>query len=83
MYFKLRKNFKSKGFSRYEWSENVHIISPSTHAQRYTFEDWNRNTYEDGWVCRNDLDCDWIDAQLGCDDREFDLDSVQVIKFLY
>ena len=78
----MRKKFNSKGSNRYEWSENEYVAIPSTRAQWYTFEDWNRNTYEDGWVCRNDLDCDWIDAQLGCDDREFDLSSVQVIKKL-
>ena len=32
----------------------------------------------DGWVCRDDKDCTWIDPNLGCDDREFSLHSVNV-----
>jgi len=39
----------------------------------YGFDDWNRYAQLDGWVCRNDRDCQWIDQFLGCDDREFNL----------
>ena len=49
----------------------------------YSFDDWNRNTHVDGWVCRNDVDCVWIDSNLGCDDREFDLNKIQVSQDLY
>ena len=44
----------------------------------YTFDNWNRNAQVDGWVCRSDRDCEWIDPFLGCDDREFQLNRVQV-----
>ena len=44
----------------------------------YTFDEWNRNAQIDGWVCRSDLDCEWIDPDLGCDDRQFELSSVLV-----
>ena len=47
----------------------------------YTFDDWNRNAQLDGWVCRSDRDCEWIDPFLGCDDREFQLNRVQVNVF--
>ena len=44
----------------------------------YTFDDWDRNAQKDGWVCRTDRDCEWIDPDLGCDDRQFELSSVLV-----
>ena len=45
----------------------------------YDFDDWNRDAILDGWVCRNDQDCTWIDENLGCNDYEFNLDQIQVI----
>ena len=44
----------------------------------YEFEDWDRNAQIDGWVCRNDEDCTWIDDKLGCDDRDFNLQMITV-----
>jgi len=37
----------------------------------YTYNNWNSYARVDGWVCRDDRDCTWIDPNLGCDDREF------------
>ena len=67
----MRKKFKIRGWGhkRYPWSAQT---------RSYTFDDWNQNSNLDGWVCRNDLDCDWIDEKLGCDSRNFSLDSIQV-----
>ena len=42
------------------------------------FDEWNEYALKDGWVCRNDLDCNWIDQHLGCDDREFQLVQIKV-----
>ena len=44
----------------------------------YRFEDWERNARLDGWACRTDNDCGWIDSYLGCDDYQFDINSIQV-----
>jgi|ERR1712029_760618 len=33
-----------------------------------TFDDWNRWREADGFLCRNDTDCDWVDKQLYCRD---------------
>ena len=44
----------------------------------YDFDDWDRNAQIDGWVCRNDADCTWIDENLGCDDRDFNLLDITV-----
>jgi len=41
-------------------------------GHHYNFDSWDRFTKVDGWLCRSDEDCDWFDANLGCDDREFD-----------
>ena len=37
----------------------------------YSFEQWRILANKDGWLCRNDRDCSWIDRNLGCDDRGF------------
>ena len=37
----------------------------------YSFDEWRILANKDGWLCRNDRDCSWIDPSLGCDDRDF------------
>jgi len=37
----------------------------------FDFDDWDREARVDGWICRNDQDCSWIDDHLACDDRDF------------
>ena len=37
----------------------------------FGFEQWRILANTDGWLCRKDRDCSWIDHNLGCDDREF------------
>ena len=48
----------------------------------YSFDDWERNAPIDGWLCRSDTDCEWLDSHLGCDDNEFEMSSVQVWHIL-
>merc|ERR1712113_6185 len=42
----------------------------------YDYNDWYGYSRIDGWVCRSDRDCEWIDQNLGCDDREFSINLV-------
>ena len=37
----------------------------------YNVDQWLGFAKKDGWLCRNDTDCTWIDRNLGCDDRKF------------
>ena len=45
----------------------------------YNFEDWNKIAVIDGWVCRNEIDCLWIDDNLGCDARLLKNSEVKVV----
>jgi len=36
----------------------------------YGFNDWNRWRAQDGFLCRNSQDCQWIDRNLHCEDYE-------------
>ena len=45
----------------------------------YGFDDWYRSAGIDGWICRNDQDCNWIDDHLGCDDRLLSSTNLKVI----
>ena len=42
----------------------------------FVYTEWDRYARIDGWVCRSENDCTWIDRNLGCDDREFDMNSI-------
>ena len=44
----------------------------------YEFNEWYRSARIDGWICRNDQDCNWIDDHLGCDDRSFSSENLKV-----
>jgi len=39
-------------------------------GHRYGYNDWNRWREIDGFMCRNDNDCNWIDQRLYCQDYE-------------
>ena len=71
--------FRSLGHSRNlkDYDDN----GQSEYDESYSFEDWDRNARIDGWVCRADVDCEWIDPNLGCDDREFEIKDIQVVDF--
>ena len=38
----------------------------------YGFNDWNKWREADGFMCRNNDDCNWIDRRLFCQDYEMD-----------
>jgi len=63
---KIGKAFKPSVF-HYEGYDN---------DNPYTFNDWDRNAKIDGWVCRTDRDCTWIDPNLECDDKQFTIGQV-------
>merc|ERR1711976_37693 len=44
-------------FSNYHW-DNGH--------SEYNFETWNKWRQADGFLCRNDTDCNWLDDYLEC-----------------
>ena len=45
----------------------------------YDFDEWNNGALIDGWVCRNDSDCTWIDERLGCNDYGFESNKIEVM----
>ncbi len=48
---------------------------------RYGFNDWNRWREVDGFMCRDNNDCNWIDDRLYCQDYELDFEpSVRMIQ---
>ena len=38
----------------------------------HDFDDWNEWREDDGLLCRNDNDCNWIDGRLYCKSYELD-----------
>ena len=38
----------------------------------YSFQDYNKWREADGFMCRSDKDCQWIDRNLECEDYEFE-----------
>eukprot|EP00090_Calanus_glacialis_P028914 TRINITY_DN46358_c0_g1_i1.p1 TRINITY_DN46358_c0_g1~~TRINITY_DN46358_c0_g1_i1.p1 ORF type:complete len:202 (-),score=57.48 TRINITY_DN46358_c0_g1_i1:95-700(-) len=40
--------------------------------QGWGFNDWNRWREQDGHLCRNNNDCNWLDRNLQCEDYELD-----------
>ena len=50
----------------------------STKFVDYDFDDWERDARLDGWACRHDQDCAWIDEKLGCNDYGFEPSTIKV-----
>jgi len=42
----------------------------------YDYDEWDQYARIDGWVCRNDRDCSWLDPRLGCNDYEFSINLI-------
>ena len=38
----------------------------------YKFNEWNDWREADGFLCRSNKDCQWIDGKLNCEDYELD-----------
>ena len=52
----------------------------TNYDSHYDFDDWNDWREADGFLCRNDNDCEWIDDNLSCEDYELDFSpSVSLI----
>ena len=60
----------TKGFAKI--AKGVFLFS----GVNYNLAQWRQFSDVDGWLCRNDKDCDWIDPQLGCHDRSFNIQRV-------
>ena len=60
----------AKGFAKI--AKGVFLFS----GVNYNLAQWRQFSDVDGWFCRNDKDCDWIDPQLGCHDRSFNIQRV-------
>ena len=56
--FAKRRSEGRRGFTNYD--------------SHYDFDDWNDWREADGFLCRNDNDCEWIDDNLSCEDYELD-----------
>ena len=41
-------------------------FSASTGNPGYTFDKWNKWRQTDGFLCRNNNDCKWLDKNLDC-----------------
>ena len=52
----------SGGYSHWGWGR----------SHGYGFNDYNRWREIDGFMCRNNNDCNWIDDRLYCQDYELD-----------
>ena len=47
-------------------------------GHQYTYQDWGHYARLDGWLCRNDKDCNWIDANLRCNKKDFCVEHAAV-----
>jgi len=75
---KLKEKFSSRkwggGYSSSSSSHHISISSGSSIGRRprYEFNDWNSWREADGFLCRNNDDCRWVDQNLNCEDYELD-----------
>ena len=54
---------------------------PDHRAGSYDFNDCNEWREVDGFLCRNDNDCQWMDVYLNCEDYELDFSpAVSTVK---
>jgi len=75
---KLKEKFSSRkwggGYSSSSSSHHISISSGSSIGRRprYEFNDWNSWREADGFLCRSNDDCRWVDQNLNCEDYELD-----------
>lgn len=72
---KLKEKFSHRKWGGGHSSHSTHIVvgSSSVHrAPRYDFDDWNDWREADGFLCRSNDDCQWLDQNLNCEDYELD-----------
>ena len=44
----------------------LHILILGYNSRDWSFNDWNSWRQADGFLCRNDNDCIWLDNNLEC-----------------
>ena len=76
-YIQLRDGFRDEDYEDWDdWDDYDDVGDYGNYLN--SFQEWDRNAQIDGWVCRADVDCEWIDENLGCDDYEFNIKDIQV-----
>ena len=79
----VKKNWKKAAafgagaYIGYKLSEGVSKLFNPNLFNGHDFNTWDRNARIDGWVCRNDRDCNWLDQHLECEDNGFKLDDIK------
>ena len=82
----IKKNWKKAAafgvgaYAGYKISEGLgKLFNPNVfnyNGVQYGFNTWDRNARIDGWVCRNDGDCNWLDKHLQCETNGFSLSQI-------
>ena len=82
----IKKNWKKAAafgagaYIGYELSKAIgNLFNPSVfnyNGVQYDFNTWDRYARVDGWVCRNDGDCNWLDRHLQCQSKGFSMADI-------
>ena len=79
-HWKKAAAFGAGAYIGYQLSDGIgKLFNPSIYnynGQQYDFNTWDRNARIDGWVCRNNGDCNWLDKHLQCESRGFRMDDI-------
>ena len=80
-HWKKAAAFGAGAYIGYQLSDGIgKLFNPSIYnynGQQYDFNTWDRNARIDGWVCRNNGDCNWLDKHLQCESRGFRMDDIK------
>jgi len=72
---KLKEKFSNRKWGGGSSSTHISIGGSSSIRRsrpRYEFNDWNDWREADGFLCRSNDDCKWVDDNLNCEDYELD-----------
>lgn len=72
---KLKEKFSNRKWGGGSSSTHISIGGSSSIRRsrpRYEFNDWNDWREADGFLCRSNNDCKWVDDNLNCEDYELD-----------
>ena len=83
----IKKNWKKAAafgagaYIGYELSKGIgKLFNPSIfnyNGNQYDFNTWDRFARVDGWVCRNNGDCNWLDRHLQCQSNGFSMADIK------
>ena len=59
------------------------ISNGSFMNSNYNFDEWNGWRQEDGFLCRTNNDCSWIDPQMFCQDYELEFKPSVIRKKVF